>query len=465
MDSNKLRTFLWSLDSDIFRKMQTSRNGLSDLHFEICTDVISARNSLESPEIVSIFIDLREKYRIDGLHELCAELLEINRTTADVFSFSNSFIDKELAKEIELLTLKHLKFPLDPHEIRETWEFISQGGRKNGSRVSPRKKNVETDDMKIVTYCPKYAKTIEELLHIAQHNVTILLIGETGTGKTTWANTIHKLSKRCQEPFQTVACGALPRELIESELFGHMRGSFTGAERSKIGRFEAAGRGTILLDEIEVLGPAEQAKLLRVIESGEFEPVGSNETRKSNARVIVASNVDLETLAATEQFRADLYYRLNVLQFRIPPLKERTVDIVPISMQFIDECGHDFNIPIEKVHSNYLSTLKNYSWPGNLRELKNQVQRSVIFSKGGVLTKEDLSDRVQNGDAMRINGFQKTNLVSQSSTSLADRVAETERVIVEEALDAHQQSRTATAKSLGISRVGLYKKMRKLGMT
>ena len=188
---------------------------------------------------------------------------------------------------------------------------------------------------KFETNTPQLRRMLADLEVAAQHDVTVLLIGETGSGKTFLANLIHEVSPRRNEAFLHVACGALPNELIESELFGHVKGAFTSAHADKEGKFLAAGRGTILLDEIDVLGPEQQVKLLRVIETGEFEPVGSNRTYKSQARLVVASNLDLKPLVEKGRFRPDLYYRLNMLKFELLPLRERKPDIGPLARKFI----------------------------------------------------------------------------------------------------------------------------------
>ena len=261
-----------------------------------------------------------------------------------------------------------------------------------------------------------------------------------------------------------MACGALPMDLIESELFGHVKGAFTGAERTKVGRFEAAEGGTLLLDEIDVLGPKEQSKLLRVIETGEFEPVGSTETRKTDTRLVAASTVDLRTMMTKNAFRADLYYRLNVLEFLIPPLRKRTMDIVPLALDFIREFSETHNLPIHRIHPEFLELLTVYEWPGNIRELKNHMRRAVLFSTDGELTPKDLLVHNVHTPEKHASVSIAPALAPSLVKTLAEKVASTEQELLEQALQANNYKRTVTAQALGISRVGLYKKMKKYGM-
>ncbi|MCA9076186.1 MAG: sigma-54-dependent Fis family transcriptional regulator [Planctomycetaceae bacterium] len=308
---------------------------------------------------------------------------------------------------------------------------------------------------------------LEDLAVAAEHDVTILLVGETGSGKTFLSRLIHEASPRRNEPFLHVACGALPRELIESELFGHAKGSFTSAHANKEGKFVAARRGTVLLDEIDVLGPEQQVKLLRVIETGEFEPVGSNETHRSAARLVVASNLDLQPLVDQGRFRPDLYYRLNMLKFEIPPLRRRRMDIVPLAKLFLRKFQQKHGIQIARIDDSLLEALVGYPWPGNVRELENVIQRAVIYCRDGVLTAKQLPVHIVAGAAgptndpsVRLEGH------SPSGTqSLGRQIALTEKEIIEQALFQNNYSKTKTAKALGISRVTLYNKMKKFEMT
>lgn len=320
------------------------------------------------------------------------------------------------------------------------------------------------------TFSPHLKQMLAELDVAARHDVTILLIGETGVGKTYLSRLIHEVSPRRHEPLVTVACGALPADLIESELFGHVKGAFTSAHADKEGKFIAARSGSMLLDEIDALGPEQQVKLLRVIETGEFEPVGSNHTQHCQARLVVASNLELQPLVEQGRFRPDLYYRLNMLKFTIPPLRQRKVDIVPLAQKFIRQFAQKHQIRVDDVDSQLLDALVNYPWPGNVRELEHVIQRAVIYSRDGMLKAAHLPSHILSGSAGPAND-PTVVLPSQSANlkplerSLGGQIALTEREIIEQTLFKNSFSRTKTAKELGISRVTLYNKMKRYGLS
>jgi transcriptional regulator with PAS, ATPase and Fis domain len=316
----------------------------------------------------------------------------------------------------------------------------------------------ETIGRRLLGCTPSLLPLAERLALAGAHDVTVLLTGETGTGKTYVARLIHDCSPRKGNRFLTVPCGALAANLAESEFFGHVKGAFTGADRAKVGKFAAAGDGTLLLDEIDALGWEQQANLLRVIETGEYEPVGSNETQQCNARIIVASNSDLEQAVEEGRFRRDLYYRLNVMSFHLPPLRERVQDIEPLARVMAARFNTKFNKELLDIRPETLAALEAFPWPGNIRQLENVVQQAVLVSSGPELLLDHLPAPLQEyalaGELNR----------PPSAASLSHNRETTERAVIQRTLVTCSYSRARTANSLGVSRVTLYKKMKKYGL-
>jgi len=241
----------------------------------------------------------------------------------------------------------------------------------------------------IIGGSPSLQKVLKKIDSVARTDATVLINGETGTGKELISRAIHQCSQRCHRPLIKVNCAALPAGLVESELFGHEKGAFTGALQRKIGKFELAHTGTIFLDEIGDIAADTQVKLLRVLQEQEFERVGGNETNKVDVRVIVATNRDLEAAVTQETFRADLFYRLNVFPIQVPPLRERKEDIPILAQYFVDKYANLLQKLIEGIHRDSIEKLTQYSWPGNIRELENIIERGVILCDSNILSIEE----------------------------------------------------------------------------
>lgn len=421
-------------------------------------DADLAMTVLNAAPVVNLIFDLKATDQLSAMAELLHRIVRGGLKAINLITIGDEFVPLRLAECIDLLAATHFE-PNVRGEITDI-ERLRAILNAPSARPVPECRHIESLGVDLKTYTPEFFRVVDELIRVADRNVTILIVGETGTGKTTLAKLVHVFSQRRGHPFQNLACGALPPDLIESELFGHVRGAFTGADRNKIGRFQAAGRGTLLLDEIDVLDVKQQAKLLKVIESGEYELVGSPDAMMSEARLIVASNVNLQELADDGRFRLDLYYRLNVLEFRLPPLRERPNDLIPLAVQFINELAAEHAIDIHHVHRDFFQALHCYQWPGNLRELKNHLRRAVLFSSNGVLTVNELSHKLIQSQFAPV--AERTRSVP--SWKLVERVAQSEKEMLRDALAANGNNRTQTAKALGISRVGLYKKLRRLGL-
>jgi two-component system response regulator AtoC len=287
------------------------------------------------------------------------------------------------------------------------------------------------------------------------------MTGESGTGKSLLARAIHHRSPRRDKPFVEVSCGALPETLLESELFGHTKGAFTGAIADKPGRFLTADGGTLFLDEINSASPAMQVKLLRMLQERAFEPVGSSQTRHVDVRVILASNVDLTALVAEQKFRQDLYYRINVVTIRLPSLRERLGDIPLLAGNFLRQFCKESGREVLGFSESAMAALQRYDWPGNVRELENAIERAVVLCRRPQIDIEDLPDDLQPVSMPKMAAIAVAADIPDSPMPLETALQGPERRIIEAALKRNEWNRQATASELNINRTTLYKKMRK----
>ena len=302
----------------------------------------------------------------------------------------------------------------------------------------------------------KMLKLFDLIESVADTRTTILILGESGTGKTMTARAVHQLSSRRDKPFVEVACGALPDSLLESELFGHVQGAFTGATQDKMGKFLQADGGTIFLDEVATASPSLQVKLLRVLQDREFEAVGGSKTQHVDVRLILATNQNLEEAVRKGQFREDLYYRINVISLTQPALRERISDIPLLIECYLKQFNEQTGKHVKGFDEAAMQMLQRYAWPGNVRELVNVVERSVVLSKTDTITAADLPEPL-----WREQSVATVFETRAGSGSLKTALTAPERQLILEALEANGWNRQNTAKLLGINRTTLYKKMKK----
>ncbi len=307
----------------------------------------------------------------------------------------------------------------------------------------------------LVGNSPALELVLEQVERVAPTGSTVLITGETGTGKELIARAIHNISSRCGRSFVKVNCAAIPLDLLESELFGHEKGAFTGAIAQKIGRFELADKGTLFLDEVGDIPQGLQPKLLRVLQEQEFERLGSTRTHQVDVRLVAATNCDLTEMVKRREFRSDLYYRLNVFPILLPPLRERREDIPALVAHFVETFGRRMSKKIEHIPQETISALSSYSWPGNIRELQNLIERAVILSDKGVLPNPLLTV---------LTAGTKEVALSPQPTTLRD----SERKLILHTLETVGWlvgGANGAAAKLGLKRTTLINKMKKLGIT
>lgn len=348
-----------------------------------------------------------------------------------------------ISKPFDIEELKILiKKALNIGELKEQVSYLREELEKNTGKV-------------IIGESPKIKEILKISERVANTNATILILGESGTGKEVIANTIHYNSNRKNKPYVKVNCGAIPENLIESELFGYEKGAFTGANTRKIGKFEKAKQGTIFLDEVGELDLGVQVKLLRVLQQKEFERIGGNEIVKVDIRVIAATNKDLLKMVEEGSFREDLYYRLNVIPIQIPPLRYRKEDIPLLVKYFLDHYGQELGRKNMSIDNKALQKLVEYKWNGNIRELENMIERLVILVEGDIIEEKHLPKELFSST----EGYENFNL-PQNGINLE----EVEKSLIQQALDISNGNQTQAAKLLGITRHTLIYRIEKYNL-
>jgi len=340
--------------------------------------------------------------------------------------------------------------------LRAAEEKLEKENRFLKSREESRR--VGKGEQEIIGRSAAMRSLFDQLGKVVDTRVTVLIEGETGVGKELIAAAVHYRSRRKDRLFVTQNCAAMPENLLESELFGHRKGSFTGAHEDKKGLFEIADGGTLFLDEVTEMPLSLQSKLLRAVQEGEVRAIGATQEKRVNVRIVAATNRNMEKEVAEGRFREDLYYRLKVFPIRVPPLRERREDIPLLAKHFLERYGSELGKPAAGYSQQAMELLQAYDWPGNVRELQNEVQRLVIqIEHGGFVTPELLSPRIR-----QIEGV--VDKVKPTKGTLKEMMDQLERWLLIEALREHDNNKTAAAKSLGITREGLHKKLRGFGL-
>jgi DNA-binding NtrC family response regulator len=358
--------------------------------------------------------------------------------------------------------------PFLPEVIRATAARATEHTKllRENSRLKETVSRLEGSS-EIIGSTPAILKVRDDIARVAPTNATVLVTGETGTGKELVARSVHKSSPRANHAFVAINCAALPESLVESELFGHERGAFTGADRAREGLFEAAHLGTLFLDEVAELSSAAQAKLLRVLNDGQLTRVGSNRPRKVDVRVITATHRNLQQRVGENLFREDLYYRLAVFPIPIPPLRERKEDIPELSREFIRRAATELKVPVPPLPENVLRHLMTYDFPGNIRELRNLIERACILANGNELSTNMFPGKPLTGEAELLSGASNSSVEDDLLSRLPDNLDlrkllnNLERRLIERALLNTGGAQAEAARRLGLSRSDLGYKLGK----
>jgi DNA-binding NtrC family response regulator len=463
----KLSVLLVSADPKLVRSVEGIIDSIPKLHLQVISRVHDASGVLARGVFPLVLVHTIQKTDVQEIHYLL-ETISGHGEGPAVLVLAEEHRAEEALHLLRRGVTDYLSRPLDLSRLAYLVDSLTLRMRLIERAPAPLPKSVRrlgNQDPFFYTESADMGRMMEQVLLVAPQETTLLLGGETGTGKTRLARLIHELSPRRDHPCLVVNCGALSESLIESELFGHVRGAFTGADRDRVGKFAAAGQGTLLLDEIDALPSPLQAKFLRAVEERVFEPLGSNKPMPLRARIITASNRSLEQEVGAGRFRSDLFYRLNVVGFYLPPLRERRSIIPHLAAHFVADFSGRSNRPVRGLSDEALAALLNYQWPGNIRELRNVIERAVALCPGKEIVLTDLPPGVC-AAADAANPIPSVSPEAAVPDHLDLRLAkgETEAAWIIKALKKHGNNRLRAAAELGISRMTLYKKMHLYGL-
>ncbi len=419
------------------------------------------------PDLVLLDIEMPGKSGIDALQEI----KQIEPFLPVIIMTAYGSGDRVI-KAMKYGAYEYIEKPFDiPRLISLVEEALKSTLRETDETIvldnHHQKRKKQPTETTIVGESPAIKEVFKLIGRVAASDATILILGESGTGKELVANAIHRYSDRASKPFLAVNCAAIPENLLETELFGHEKGAFTGADRQKSGRFEEANGGTLFLDEIGDMSFALQAKILRVLQEGTFEKVGSTKSQSVDVRVIAATNRNLENDVSQKSFREDLYYRLKVVTITLPPLRIRSEDIPLLSKHFLVKHAREARASNISIHPDAMEAMQQYAWPGNIRELENCIKRCLILAKGNIITKELITKEFQTEmitpgkHDLRIDAYLTKPMTKSEGEIYRLVVEEVEKDLLQWALRETNGNRAQAARMLGISRVMLHERIEK----
>jgi DNA-binding NtrC family response regulator len=426
------------------------------------------------PDVVIVDIRLPDESGLEVFHRLH----DLNAKVPVILITGHGTAETTI-EAMRLGAYDYVVKPLDPQPLQQMIRRAFEIGRL--MQVPAKVADAESangDEDVLIGKCPEMQQVYKAIGRVAPQNVTVLILGESGTGKELVARAIYHYSSRSDRPFLVINCAAIPETLLESELFGHEEGAFTGAERKRIGKFEQCNGSTLFLDEIGDMTPLTQAKILRVLQDGQFERIGGNETIKADVRVIAATNRDLGKLIEEGRFRQDLYYRLNVYTIRLPPLCQRAGDVPLLAQHFVRRFSQDLGKEVEGITPEVLELLERYSWPGNVRELQSTLKQAIIQARGPVLVPDCLPPAI-GGEASQptpplpigvpdleaaLTRLVKDRLQDGSTELHGEVLALVERHLLLQVLRHTGGNQSRAARILGLTRKTLRGKLASLGI-
>ncbi len=423
------------------------------------------------PDAVILDLNLPDQSGLDAFRSIHA----LDARIPVIFITGHGTTDTAI-EAIKLGAYEYLLKPLELEQIRSVVKRAFEISRlMHVPAVVAEEEPVPDRSDVLVGRTPAMQDVYKAIGRVAPQDVTVLILGESGTGKELVARAIYHHSHRVNGPFLTINCAAIPETLLESELFGHEKGAFTGADRKRIGKFEQCSGGTLFLDEIGDMTPLTQTKILRVLQEQRFERVGGNETIQTNVRLIAATNHDLERLVGAERFRRDLFYRLSVFTIKLPPLRERLDDLPLLVQHFLKRFSHELGKEVLQTVPETLEALRRYLWPGNLRELQSVLKQALLNASGPVLVPEFLPAAIRNenrteemlltAESVDWDKFLTDRLQAESQELYAEALAAMERYLLTRVLRHTGGNQLQAAKILGITRGSVRTKMRALGIT